>query len=217
MALTAKALSYAYQKGGALAVDDFSADFAQGKITAVMGPNGCGKTTLAKLLVGILKPLCGEVTLNGMALSGLTLAETGRRIGLVMQQPGRQLFTTSVAEEIAFGLKCLALGQEEIDGRVAKYLEYFGLQKYEDRFPFELSIGEQQRLVIAAVVAMQPACLILDEPTSALDRGRKDDLRTLLRSLSEDEDVGVLLISHDERFVSCCADSVIAMEKGRIL
>ncbi|MDR0876169.1 MAG: energy-coupling factor ABC transporter ATP-binding protein [Clostridiales Family XIII bacterium] len=217
MALTARALSYAYHKGGALAVDDFSADFAQGKITAVMGPNGCGKTTLSKLLVGILKPLCGEVTLNGMALPGLTLAETGRRIGLVMQQPGRQLFTTSVTEEIAFGLNCLALGQEETDGRVAKYLAYFGLQKYADRFPFELSIGEQQRLVIASVIAMQPAYLILDEPTSALDRGRKDDLRTLLRSLSADEDVGVLLISHDERFVSCCADSVIAMEKGRIL
>ncbi|MDR0852332.1 MAG: energy-coupling factor ABC transporter ATP-binding protein [Clostridiales Family XIII bacterium] len=223
MALVAETITYSYGGGSSSvpppepAVDGFSASFEHGRVSAIMGPNGCGKTTLAKLLVGILKPLHGEVILDGTNLVGLTLAETGKRVGLVMQQPGRQLFCTSVKDEIEFGLKCLELSQEETEQRKNKYLEYFGLQQYEDRFPFELSTGEKQRLVIAAVVCMQPDYLILDEPTSALDRGRKRALGALLRRLSKDENTGVILISHDEWFVSEYADGVTVMDHGRIV
>ncbi|MDR1953318.1 MAG: energy-coupling factor ABC transporter ATP-binding protein [Clostridiales Family XIII bacterium] len=224
MALEVKNLTFSYARNPSrkrrdfspvFAVNDFSAVFERGKITAVMGPNGCGKTTLSKLLVGILKPLRGGVFLDGENLSGRRLAEIGKQIGLVAQQPDRQLFCTSVSDEMEFGLKCLELDSAEIEARKARYLEYFDLERYAETFPFELSTGEKQRLVIAAVIAMKPAYLILDEPTSALDRGRKAALGALLRGLASDEHTGVVLFSHDESFTARYADGVIKMEEGQ--
>jgi energy-coupling factor transport system ATP-binding protein len=198
-----------------LALDGFSASFAPGEIAAIMGPNGCGKTTLAKLIVGMLKPLHGAVTLDGENLRGRTLTEIGRRIGFVSRQPERQLFCTSVREEVAFGLKCAGVPQAETEERTAELLDYFGLSEYEQAFPLGLSAGEKQRLLTAAVIATRPSYLILDEPTSALDRGRRRDLGILLRRLAKDEQTGVILICHDERFVAEYADRIIMMEEGR--
>jgi energy-coupling factor transporter ATP-binding protein EcfA2 len=222
MAIAAENLCFAYaprhgggllrsarNDGGAAILDDFSAVFERGQLTAVCGANGCGKTTLARLLVGILKPLRGRVLLDGAAVSGMTLTEVGRRVGFVMQDASRQLFCTSVKDEAEFGLKNMGLPADEAQARAAEYLDFFGLGKHAGRFPFELSGGEKQRLVLASVMAMRPGYLILDEPTSSLDKGMRRALGGLLLDAVKKDGVGIVLISHDRRFVGEYADAEI--------
>jgi energy-coupling factor transport system ATP-binding protein len=189
----------------------FSASFARGRITAVTGPNGCGKTTLAKLLTGMLAPSGGRVLVDGAAVRGMTLDEVGRRIGLVMQNPERQMFTTSVREELEFGLRHFGFPEGEVAARRDRFAEAFGIGHLMDRFPFELSGGEKQRVVLAAVLATGPDYLVLDEPTSGLDRGRRRALGTLLRRLADEDGVGVIVISHDAPFLAAYADEVVDM------
>ena len=216
MAIVASNLSFAYPKNDILAVSDVSVSFASGEVSALSGPNGCGKTTLIKLIVGILKMQKGEVFIDEQITKGLTLTEIGRKVGFVMQQPERQLFCTSVREEMEFGLINMGLDSTQIKEKKDKYLEYFGLSQYKEKFPFELSTGEKQRLVIAAVMAMEPKYLILDEPTSSLDVLKRKELGALIRDVAEKEKIGVVIITHDEKFVSKYADKCLLMEKGQI-
>jgi energy-coupling factor transport system ATP-binding protein len=192
-------------------LQDFSAVFERGKITAVTGPNGCGKTTLSKLVTGMLKPSAGRVLLDGEPTAQMTLTQIGRRVGLVMQNPERQMFCTSVREEVEFGLRNFGFSEGQIGERRKHYLEIFDLTRYEERFPFELSGGEKQRVILAAVLATTPSYLVLDEPTSALDRGRRRVLGELLATLKASENVGIVLISHDEAFLQHYADERIEM------
>jgi energy-coupling factor transport system ATP-binding protein len=214
VALTAEHLRFAYKGAKTPVLADFSASFPRGALTAVVGPNGCGKTTFAKLLVGILHPSEGRILVDGEPTAGLSLAETGRKIGLVLQQPERQLFCVTVRDEMDFGLKYLGLSAEETLRRREEYLSYFGLSRYEDRFPFELSMGEKQRLVIAAVLALRPDYLVLDEPTSSLDLGRRRELGKLLTRIRTEWHVGIAVVSHDERFLADFADGRISMESA---
>jgi energy-coupling factor transport system ATP-binding protein len=219
MALIAQALTFAYPprafaSGGEHAViEGFSAVFEPGRITALTGPNGSGKTTLAKLLVGILKPASGAVTLDGDAIADRTLTEIGRRVGFVMQDPSRQIFKTSVYDEMTFGLSHLGLAEDAMRARADEYLALFDLADKRDDFPFDLSTGERQRLVLAAILAMKPSYLVLDEPTVALDPGRRRRLGGYLREIASRNDVGVVLISHDARFVSTLADMEITLNE----
>jgi energy-coupling factor transport system ATP-binding protein len=214
MALTAEDIRYTYKGQTAPVLTGISASFPQGRITAVTGKNGSGKTTFAKLLVGILKPTAGTIRIDGKPTDKMTLTEIGRQIGFVMQDPSRQLFTTSVKEEIDYGLKNLSLPPEEIESRRKEYLTYFGLERYDDKFPFALSTGEKQRLILAAILAMKPGYLILDEPTSALDKGRRQTLGAYLTEIKETQNVGIILISHDEQFIEKYADARIDIESG---
>jgi energy-coupling factor transport system ATP-binding protein len=190
---------------------DFNAVFERATVTAVTGPNGCGKTTLAKLLTGMLRPTAGEVLIDAKDIASKSLTGIGRHIGLVMQNPERQMFCTSVREEVDFGLRNFGYSQEQIEERRNRYLELFDLAGYEERFPFELSGGEKQRVMLAAVLATGPSYLVLDEPTSALDRGRRQVLGDLLTTLKREEHVGVVLISHDDAFIARFADECIEM------
>jgi energy-coupling factor transporter ATP-binding protein EcfA2 len=210
MALAAEHLSFAYAPESMI-LHGFSAKFPQGQITAITGPNGCGKTTLAKLLTGILKPSSGRVTLDDQDMSGMTLTEIGRKVGLVMQNPERQMFCTSVRDEIEFGLKHFGFAESEIADRRDRYAEAFGLSRLLDRFPFALSGGEKQRVMLAAILAADPSFLILDAPTSALDRGRRRVLGRILQKLKDEENVGIILISHDEAFITEFADERMEM------
>jgi energy-coupling factor transport system ATP-binding protein len=213
MALTAEEIRYVYRGSDVPVLNGFSATFRQGRITAVTGGNGAGKTTLAKTLVGILKPTAGRILLDGGNTEKMSLCEMGRKVGLVMQDPSRQLFTATVREEMDYGLKNLGLPAEEIESRRKEYLDYFGLTQYEERFPFALSTGEKQRLILAAILAMKPAYLILDEPTSALDKGRRKALGGYLKEITQGAAAtGVILISHDDKFISEYADESINLE-----
>ncbi len=223
MSLTVSNVTFSYKKTTKPVLKDFSAEFHSGRITALTGENGCGKTTLAKVIMGILKPYEGRIMLaeegesdraNGPKetdLSGLSLAETGRKIGYVMQNPARQIFSTSVSEEIRYGLKNMGFTEDEINFRATEFLRYFDIEKYADTFPFFLSQGEKQRLVLASVMVMEPAWLILDEPTASLDSKRKILLGDYLTKIRKDKNCGIIVITHDREFAKKYADSEIRM------
>ncbi|MDD3350650.1 MAG: ABC transporter ATP-binding protein [Eubacteriales bacterium] len=195
--------------------DDLFFSLNSGEITALTGANGAGKSTLGKLLAGILAPKKGRVLLEGNDAAGLSLAQRGRQVGYCFQNPATQLFTQSVEEEIAFGLKYSKTEKESQAAITGKMLSLFELQEIRGSFPLNISWGEKRRLVIAAALALDPAYLILDEPTTGLDPKRIETLGTLLEELRE-QGTGILLISHNREFVNGIADRILVLEGGRI-
>lgn len=181
--------------------------------TAIVGPNGSGKTTLTRLMIGILQPSGGEIYLEGCPLAGYSLAEIGSRIGYVFQNPDLQLFCSTVAEEVGFGLTNRGYDSQTVAEKVDFYLDYFELAAYRNVFPMYLSQGEKQRLAIAAVLANEPEFLILDEPTIGLDAYRKRLLEDYLHKVAR-LGRGMLLVSHDVSFVNRMADRVVTMKNG---
>ena len=210
MALKAENIFYTYPQSQRPVLTGFSAQFPFGEITALSGKNGCGKTTFSRILTGIMKPDRGDVSLDGESIASHSLAEIGRRVGYVMQNPVQQLFCTSVEEEIRYGLENMELDPEEIRERIGYYLNYFQLEQYRNVIPFRLSQGEKQRVVLAAILAMRPRYLILDEPTAALDRYRSRLLGEYLRKIAKDS-CGIILISHDLAFIRQYTDREIVM------
>ncbi|MDD3269279.1 MAG: energy-coupling factor transporter ATPase [Syntrophomonadaceae bacterium] len=184
-------------------------------ITAITGPNGSGKTTLTKMMIGVLQASEGVIHLEGRPLSEYSLAQVGRRIGYVFQNPDLQLFCSTVAEEIAFGLVNHGCQPAAIEEKVDFYLDYFELAAYRNSWPMHLSQGEKQRLAIAAVLVNEPEFLILDEPTTGLDDYRKKLLEEYLYKAAR-LGTGMLIVSHDLSFVNRIAERVVVMEKGRI-
>lgn len=214
MSISVRNIYYRYGDDLPQIFEDFSAEFLPGKITAVTGANGTGKTTLSKLILGILRPQSGEIYIDGDNARELTLASAGRRVGYVMQNPARQIFSPTVKEEMEFGLRILGLDADRIRQKTDEYLKYFDIAKYADGFPFALSRGEKQRLVLAAVLAMEPAYLMLDEPTASLDSKRKEMLRNYLLKIRAERGCGIIIISHDREFVEACADKRVHLEAG---
>jgi energy-coupling factor transport system ATP-binding protein len=190
-------------------------DLNKDEITAVVGPNGSGKTTLTKLMIGVLQPTEGEVLLEGRPIAEYSLAEIGRRIGYVFQNPDLQLFCSTVAEEVGFGLANRGCEPATVQERVAFYLDYFELAAYRNAFPLHLSQGEKQRLAIAAVLANEPEFLILDEPTIGLDAYRKKLLEDCLKKVAR-LGRGMILVSHDTSFINRMAERVVTLANGRI-
>jgi energy-coupling factor transport system ATP-binding protein len=208
-------VSFAYRRRQRPAVSGIDLTLDRGGITAVVGPNGSGKTTLTRLMMGILRPDAGSIRLENRSLREYSLAEIGRRIGYVFQNPDQQLFCNTVAEEIGFGLQHLGREREAIRERVEFYLDYFELAAYRHVFPLHLSRGEKQRLAIAAVLAGEPGFLILDEPTAGLDAYRKGLLIAYLKKIAG-LGRGVVFVSHDAGFIKRAADRVICLENGQI-
>lgn len=204
---------YSRQKKPALAGINLTID--KEGITALVGPNGSGKTTLTKLMVRILQPAAGEIRLETRTLNEYSLAEIGRRLGYVFQNPDQQLFCATVAEEIGFGLTHLGWEPEAVRERVDFYLDYFELAAYRKVFPLHLSHGEKQRLAVAAVLANEPGFLILDEPTVGLDVYRKRLLEKYLLKVAR-LGRGMIVVSHDTAFVKRVADRVVSLESGEI-
>ena len=204
-------LTFRYPVNDTPVFSDFSAQFRRGEITAVSGRNGCGKTTLAKLISGILRPSAGCVRIDGDDTSGMDLFSIGRRVGYVFQNPNRQLFCDTVYNEISFGLKNLGTDDAVIGEKVESSLGYFSLLRYRDIYPGRLSHGEKQRLAVACVLALGTDYIILDEPTSGLDIRRQRELGELLVKLRDDRDCGIVVISHRAGFIERFADREVVM------
>lgn len=189
----------------------------KGDFVAVLGHNGSGKSTVAKLCNGIEIPQSGDVTVNGMNTKEEDkLLEIRRHVGMVFQNPDNQIVATIVEDDVAFGPENLGVKPQEIRQRVDRALKDVGM--YELRFsePHKLSGGQKQRVAIAGIIAMQPACVVLDEPTAMLDpRGRKDVMKTV-QMLNRDFGITVLYITHFME-EAAKANRVIVMDKGRVL
>ena len=211
-------LTFEYPGGeGLFALRGISFALKPGERVAMMGANGSGKTTLVQCLNGLLKPVSGSVSVDGLSTedSG-SLYEIRRRVGMVFQNPDNQIVTTTVLREIAFGLENMGVTTEEMRSRVEEAVTLFGLGEYRHTPPHLLSGGERQRLALASVWVMQPDYLVLDEPTSLLDpKGRQDIFRFL-----DEDDVksrkGVLLVTQFPDEALMC-DRLLVMDGGTIV
>jgi energy-coupling factor transporter ATP-binding protein EcfA2 len=202
--------------GGVTALDGISLEVGAGDVVGIAGSNGAGKTTMARLLNGLLRPTTGTVTVNGADTRLIPVHELARTVGLVFQHPRTQLFARTVAEELAFGPTNLGLPAEEVAERVAQAADRFELGDVLARSSFELS-GPRRRLVaIASVLAMRPRVLVLDEPTAGQDHRTAAFLAGLIGSL-RDEGVGIVCVSHDMRLVASVATRLVALAAGRVV
>ncbi len=192
-------------------------DIEQGRFTALLGHNGCGKSTLAKHFNAILLPTSGQVIAAGIDTADEERRfEVRRRVGLVLQNPDDQLVSTIVEEDVAFGPENLGIKPELIRKRVDEALKAVGMYDYREHAAHKLSGGQKQRVAIAGVLAMEPDCLVLDEPTAMLDpQGRAEVMETILR-LNRERGMTVVLITHYME-EAAQADRVVVMDEGKVL
>ncbi len=200
-----------------LAIDGLDLHVKDGEFVVIIGHNGSGKSTFAKLCNGIMMPTEGTLLIDNLSISDETLLwEIRKTAGMVFQNPDNQLVATVVDEDVAFGPENLGLSPEQIRIRVDESLEAVHMTKYAKKPPHLLSGGQKQRVAIAGILAMRPKCIILDEPTAMLDPvGRKEVMETIHR-LNKEEQITIVHITHfmDE---AVAADRVIVMEKGKKL
>ena len=196
-------------------------DINRGEYVAILGHNGSGKSTFAKLLNGILEPYAGELTVAGVDLTSPELSDDDiyalrREVGMVFQNPDNQLVATIVEEDVAFGPENLGVPSEEIRRRVDEALATVGMSEYARHEPHRLSGGQKQRVAIAGLIAMQPSCMIFDESTAMLDPvGRREVIETF-EKLNREHGITILTITHYMN-EAARADRVIVIDDGKIL
>ena len=196
--------------------EDLDLTIEEGTFVAILGSNGCGKSTLAKHFNSILLPTGGKVWVCGMDTSNEDrLIAIRRNVGMVFQNPDNQIVANVVEEDVAFGPENLGVAAPEIRHRVDRALHQVGMYEYREHAPHLLSGGQKQRIAIAGVIAMEPKCIVLDEPTAMLDpKGRKEVMETVLR-LNREKGITVVLITHhmDE---AAMAQRVVVLHKGKV-
>jgi len=187
-----------------------------GEFVALIGQNGAGKTTLAKHFNGLLKPTSGEIIVEGMKTLQYDTSELSKTIGYVFQNPDHQIFSTSVAKELEFGLKNAGFSSKEIKERVDQALQYTGLERYRSVHPFSLGKGERQMIAVASILVLKPKLLIIDEPTTGSDWAGVQTMMALIRKLHT-AGTTIIMISHDMDLVAQYAKRVIVLKDGKIL
>lgn len=204
-------------KNPVYAVDGVSLEFEKGGFTAVIGHNGCGKSTLAKHINAMLLPDSGKVYVDGDDTSDENKTyDIREKVGLVLQNPDNQLVASIVEEDVAFGPENLGIEPAEIRKRVDNALKAVGMYDYRMHAPYKLSGGQKQRIAIAGVLAIEPQCIVLDEPTAMLDpSGRAEVMNTLIK-LNREMGITVILITHFME-EAVLADRVVVMDGGKVL
>ena len=196
--------------------EDLNLTIEEGSFVAVLGGNGCGKSTLAKHFNSILLPSGGKVYVYGHDTANDDLLISIRRcVGMVFQNPDNQIVANVVEEDVAFGPENLGVAPTEIRQRVEKALKQVGMYEYRTHAPHLLSGGQKQRIAIAGIIAMEPKCIVLDEPTAMLDpRGRREVMQTILQ-LNKEKNITIVLITHhmDE---AAQAERVVVMHAGKV-
>lgn len=208
-------VSFSYDDNRVL--NNISLSVQEGEFVALLGHNGCGKSTMAKLFNVLLSPQSGTVTIDGItAETEDDIYEIRSRVGLVLQNPDNQLVATVVEEDVAFGPENLGVPPQEIRRRVDSALKAVDMYEYRSHAPHKLSGGQKQRVAIAGIIAMEPRCIVLDEPTAMLDPKGRQEVMDTIRHLNKSMGITIVLITHymDE---AVQADRVIVMDKGSIL
>ena len=215
--INAEGIRFRYTPESPWAVDGASLSVDKGEFVAVLGANGCGKSTLAKHFNAILLPEAGTVLVEGMNTADEEhLYDIRQKVGMVFQNPDNQIVATVVEEDVAFALENLGVPPAEIRARIDDAMKMAGIYKHREKAPHKLSGGQKQRVAIAGVIAMRPDCLVLDESTAMLDpRGREKVMETI-RHLNRDYGITVVSITHymDE---AAQADRVVVMSEGKVV
>lgn len=209
--------SYPAQNGESIPVfDGLNLNIREGSFVAVLGRNGCGKSTLAKHMNAILLPEGGSVRVFGMDTSTEDLLNIRRTVGMVFQNPDNQMVANVVEEDVAFAPENLGVPPDEIRRRVDAALAAVGMSEYREHAPHLLSGGQKQRVAIAGVIAMQPRCIVLDEPTAMLDPQGRAEVLSTIETLNREKGITVVLITH-HMTEAVRAERVIVLHEGGVL
>jgi energy-coupling factor transport system ATP-binding protein len=201
---------------GQTVVQEVNLQVWPGEIVALMGRNGAGKTTLLKTLVGLVRPKQGRIVVAGQNVTGRNVADICRNVGYLPQNPGALLFADTVREELAITLRNHGLRPENAPVDPETLLAELGLAGKADDYPRDLSVGEQQRVALAAVMVTRPGALLLDEPTRGLDYRAKQRLVDLLQNRRR-EGAAIVLVTHDVELAATAADRVVLMSQGEVI
>lgn len=214
-----KNVTFEYEDGDKknVVIENFNINIKRGSFTVILGHNGSGKSTVAKLFNGLLKPTVGEVMVDGIStLDDENDIEIKRRVGLVFQNPDNQLVASVVEEDVAFGPENLGHDPKIIRQEVDDALKTVDMYEFRKSTPHRLSGGQKQRVAIAGIIAMKPECIVLDEPTAMLDPKGRAEIVSTIKKLNRENGITIVLITHFmEEAVD--ADRVIVMDDGNIV
>lgn len=210
-------LTYRYGSAPRYAIKDIDIEIQAGELVAILGHNGCGKSTLAKHINGLLIPQSGELTVAGIDVSKKDdIWQLRKKVGMVFQNPDNQFVSSVVEDDVAFGLENYQVDREEIPGLVSLALARVGMQGFEKRAPHNLSGGQKQRVAIAGVLAVDPEILIFDEATSMLDPEGRREVLGIIKELHERWHKTILMVTHYVE-ESITADRIILMKDGMVI
>ena len=208
-------LCFEYEPG-LKTIHNISFQIKKGEYVAILGHNGSGKSTIAKLLIGLLEKKSGNIIIDHKELNLENLYKIREKIGIVFQNPDNQFIGATVRDDIAFGLENICIPREKMDELIERYAKRVRMDQFLDHEPTKLSGGQTQRVAIAGILAMSPSIIILDESTSMLDpRGRKE-INELIRELKEDKEMTIISITHDIEEAKN-ADRILLLNKGEIV
>lgn len=210
-----KHLSFEYEEGSKT-IEDISFEIQKGSYTTILGHNGSGKSTIAKLLMGLLEKKSGDIIVGGITLTEETLSEVRNQIGIVFQNPDNQFIGATVRDDIAFGLENTCVDPALMDDIIYEYAKKVNMLEFLDHEPTKLSGGQKQRVAIAGILAMSPSIIILDESTSMLDPKGKTEINALVHQLNKDKNMTILSITHDIE-EAAMSDYVILLGDGHII
>lgn len=205
--------SYENQKN---TIDHISFQIERGSYVAILGHNGSGKSTIAKLLIGLLESQSGLITVSGYPLNLENLYKVREHIGIVFQNPDNQFIGATVRDDIAFGLENMCIPSSKMNEMIQTYAKKVAMEDFLDHEPTKLSGGQKQRVAIAGILAMAPSIVILDEATSMLDPIGKREINQLVKDLNKNEKITVISITHDIEEAKE-ADQVILLNEGKIV
>ena len=208
-------LTFSYDKEKN-AVENVSFSIKEGSYTTIIGHNGSGKSTIAKLLIGLLEKDHGNIFVDGEELTYESLFHIRNKVGIVFQNPDNQFIGATVADDIAFGLENHQVPTEKMQSIIEEYAKKVKMTRYLQSEPTRLSGGQKQRVAIAGVLAMQPSIIIFDESTSMLDPQGKAEINELIQQIHKDSKITMVSITHDIEVVSK-SDHVIVMDKGHVV
>jgi len=208
-------LTFSYYEGVEV-IKNISLKIRAGSYTVLLGHNGSGKSTIARLIIGLLVADKGEIFVDGLKLNRANVYEIRNRVGIVFQNPDNQFIGSTVADDIAFGLENHCIENQKMQELIEEYSAKVGMDKFLDKEPTHLSGGQKQRVAIAGVLAMKPKILIFDEATSMLDPKGKAEINELIRKSREIiPDITLISITHDIE-EACLADEIIVLNKGEV-
>lgn len=213
--LEVKDLNFSYEEEGKT-IDNVSFSVEEGSYTTIVGHNGSGKSTIAKLIMGLLESASGTITIDGIALNNENLAKIRSRIGIVFQNPDNQFIGATVRDDIAFGLENHCVEPSMMDEIIDTNAALVKMRDFMDQEPTHLSGGQKQRVAIAGVLAMKPKLLIFDEATSMLDPDGKDEIKKVIMKLHKESSLTILSITHDIDEVAS-SDYVVALDQGKVV